>query len=376
MTISRPVDLRSDTVTQPSAAMRKFMAQAVVGDDAYGEDPTVRELEAYAAELFAKPAAVFMPSGTMSNQAAVRAHTRPGDEVLTESRYHVSYFEACQCADLARVFVTSVRTENGLLGPVDLLEALGRKPRGASYSVLRLAVVENTISGLGGKVFPLPVLSEFYACARDLKVKVHLDGARIFNASLAEGVPCSVYGSFCDSISACFAKGLAAPFGSVLCGPADFIEECRLHRKWYGGAFHQLGFMAAAALFALKHNRPRLEEDHFLARLMGELLEQTPGIRVNAHEIETNMVMIDISELGISSQAFADLLKQRGVLLFPWCEQQVRAVTHIGIEEEDILFACRVIKEVIKDLGVHSFYKPGGLQRADRTFLADGGLAV
>lgn len=316
------------------------MAQAPVGDDCFGDDPSVRLLEDICAELFGKEAALFMASGTMSNQVALRALTSPGDEVITEERYHISYFESAQSAALSGVSLNTCRTSDGILRVDDVKSRIACKPRGAAYAQVSVVFIENTINVMGGKVFPLPAMKELYAYASGKGIKVHLDGGRIFNATLAAGVALEEYGKYCDTISACFSKGLGAPFGSILCADRQTIAKARRFRKWYGGALHQAGIMAAAALYALQHHYARLVIDHENARLLAALLLENRGLDLDPTAVETNMVYFDVSGLGISAADFARAAAAQKVLLFPWTRTHVRAATHLGIGEEHIYEAA------------------------------------
>ena len=330
------IDLRSDTVTQPTPAMRRVMAKAEVGDDCFGDDLSTHMLEEVCAALFGKEAALFMASGTMSNQVALRALTSPGDEVITEERYHINYFESAQSSDLARVVLNICHCPDGILRPRDVAERIASKPRGRLYAQPKLVTVENTINVVGGKVFPLANLKDLADYAHSGGLAVHLDGGRIFNACVASGVEPEEYAKLCDTVSACFSKGLGAPFGSILCGSREVIEKARRYRKWYGGALHQSGIMAAAALHALEHNLSRLAIDHDNAQLMARLLRELPGISLLFEPVETNMVYFDVSALGMDAEEFCRRSAQAGVLFFPWGQETVRAATHLGIFEADI----------------------------------------
>ena len=343
-------DLRSDTLTNPDLPMREVMACAPVGDDCYGEDPSVRALELRVAEMLGKEAALFMPSGTMSNQVALRVHTQPGDEVITETGYHISYFESAQCADLARVVLHTATTADGILRVEDVERLIDAKPRGANYAQASLVTIENTVAAHGGVVFPLHEAQALAAFARSQSLAIHLDGARLFNASVASGVSAAQFAACADSVSVCFAKGLGAPFGSALCGTQAFINEAKRYRKWYGGALHQSGMLAAAALFALDTNIERLEVDHDNAQFLAGLLSTLPKISVSNPNPETNFVFFDVSATGLSPREFSDMAAKRGVLLFPWTKGQVRAMTHAGVSPEQLVSACRMLGEMVREV--------------------------
>jgi threonine aldolase len=336
------IDLRSDTVTVPDAEMRRVMASAPMGDDSYGEDPSVRRLEAFCAEYFDKEAALLTCSGTMSNQLALRSLTQPGDEVVLDALHHIYYFESAQSADLARVTLCACTTPDGVLTADHVADALRSKPRAASYSKPVLVCIENTISCHGGRVFPLEALEELHAFAKARSMAIYLDGARLLNACVASNTPPVAYARHVTLLSVCLAKGLGAPFGAILVGPAAVIERARRYRKWYGGALHQAGAMAAAGLHALSRNYARLAVDHRHAALLAELLARHPGLRVTPAPVETNILMIDVSATGVDAPAMAEAARREGLLLIPWTATVVRAVTHAGITERDIRHAAEI----------------------------------
>jgi threonine aldolase len=323
------IDLRSDTLTLPNEGMRRAMWEAEVGDDCYGEDVSVRRLEEHCARLFGKEEALFISTGTLSNQIAIRCLTQPGDEVILDASYHVYFFESAQTADLAKVTLNPCFTEDGVLTKADVARAIDSKPRGPMYSAPRLLCAENTVNARGGRVFPIETLRSLRRFADANGLAVHLDGARLMNACAATGLSPAAYAACADSLSLCFAKGLGAPFGSVLADESSFIRSAKKYRKWYGGALHQSGVLAAAALYGIRNNAGRLVEDHANARLLADLLADLPDVVVDPETVETNIVMMDVSRLGISSFAFAEEAKGEGVLLFPWTPTVVRAVTHL-----------------------------------------------
>lgn len=264
---SKTVDLRSDTLTRPTRAMLLAMAESEVGDDCFGEDPTVQALEARCANLFGHEAALLLPSGTMSNQLALRCLTNPGDEVICDSSYHVNFFEASPTCDLAKVSVNPVTVADGILSPVNVDEAISRRARWSNaYAKPTLIWIENTINGHGGRIYPLDKLRDLSEYAQNSKLNIFMDGARLFNAIVATGIDPKVYGGMVTALTVCFSKGMGAPIGSVLIGSKDFVRRARVIRKWYGGAMHQSGFIAAAALFALDNNLVNLKTDHQNAR--------------------------------------------------------------------------------------------------------------
>ncbi len=321
------------------------MCDAEVGDDCFGDDPSVLALEKHVADLLGKEAALFTSTGTLSNQIAIRAQTRPGDEVITETRYHVSFFEAAQTAQLGNVSLNTVTTRSGILSAEAVETALNSRPRGKMYAQAKLVTVENTISATGGKIFPLRDLQRTSAFCKAHGLLLHMDGARLFNASAATGLAPSEYAAACDTVSICFAKGLGAPFGAALAGSREFIEDARRVRKIYCGALHQAGMLAAGAHYSLVHHVSRLADDHVHASLLAELIK-TRGVLELAFKPESNMVYFEIPENCPSAKDFAAQCSARGVLLFPWEDGVVRAVTHLGISRDDVVSAARIINEV------------------------------
>ncbi len=347
------IDLRSDTLTKPSLSMRKAIYHAVVGDNAFEEDLSVIELEEYCASLFGKEKALFMPSGTMSNQVAIKAHTNPGDEVITDSCYHINFFESAQTASLTGVTLNLCYSENGLLTCDDIDQAIKRKPRGDFYSKAKLICLENTVNATGGTVFSARMVHRIATFAKAKNLAVHIDGARILNACATTGEQPSDFGSAVDSLSLCFAKGLGAPFGSILMGSSDFIGKAKVYRKWFGGALHQAGFMAAAASHALRENwREILERDHYHAKLLADgLRSELPSDSVS--HPSSNIVLLSLERIGHycdrpdSTWAVSEL-KKNGVLVFPWTDNRIRFITHRDHSEEDILLAVERIVRVFE----------------------------
>jgi threonine aldolase len=347
-TVMKVVDLRSDTVTKPSNDLRLAMLNAEVGDDCYGDDPSVLALESYIAELLGKEAALFTSTGTLSNQIAIKAQTRPGDEVITDTLYHISFFEAAQTAQLSGVALHSVTSSSGVLTADDVKSAIRSRARGRMYAQVKLVTVENTISAAGGKIFPLSELRELSLFCRGAGIRLYLDGARLFNASAATGISPAEYANCCDAVSICFAKGLGAPFGAALAGSREFIEEARRFRKLFGGGLHQAGMLAAGAQYALMNNRDLFVRDHTNAALLAELITLKGGASL-AVKPETNMVLFDIPLNCPAASEFVARCKERGVLLFAWEDRVVRAVTHQGISRDDVVVAAEVISEVYRE---------------------------
>ncbi|HEY3233542.1 MAG TPA: GntG family PLP-dependent aldolase [Polyangiaceae bacterium] len=335
-------DLRSDTVTKPSLEMRQAMARAEVGDDVYGEDPTVIRLEEWTAELLGKERALFVPSGTMGNQLALKLLSRPGDEVVIGEGAHVAWYEAGAGAALSGVqFV--VAGAGGLFDDVELEAVI--KPR-ADYSP-RTSVValENTHNRSGGRVFPLPAMARIMTRAQAHGLLCHLDGARIWNAAIASGMrPAKIAAGF-DTVSVCFSKGLGAPVGSALAASSERILEARRYRRMLGGAMRQSGVLAAAALYALEHNRERLAEDHRNARILAEIAGAAPGATVDLQTVETNIVNIRF-ESDIA-QAVAMAAKGFGVLLSATGPRTVRAVTHLDLSAAEVKTSAELLAGAI-----------------------------
>jgi threonine aldolase len=325
----KPIDLRSDTVTRPTPEMRKAMAEAEVGDDVYGEDPTVNRLEARAAELLGMEAALFVPSGTMGNAIAVRILTERGDEVLVERRSHVARFELSGMSVLSGVMPRMVDATGGHLTPDDVRAAAG--PRAYYKSDVNLVVLENTHNLGGGTVQRVEDVQAVIAAARDCGFRVHLDGARIWNAAVALGVPPAALVKGVDTVMSCLSKGLCAPVGSVLASSRERIEKARRVRKLLGGGMRQAGILAAAGLVALDALIPRLADDHANAKLLGEALSRSKGVRVAP--VETNIVVATLE--GRTAPDVVAALRQEGVLATAMDARTLRLVTHRDVSRED-----------------------------------------
>jgi threonine aldolase len=332
------IDLRSDTVTLPTEEMRAAMARAEVGDDVYGEDPTVRRLEDAAAAAMGKEAAVFVPSGVMGNLLAIKCHTRPGDEVIAERRAHVVEFEMGGMAWFSGVMPRVLDGRHHLLDPEEVRGALRVQ---VPYYVARsgLVCVENTSNFGGGRVYAQEALAGIYRVAAEAGVPVHLDGARIFNAAVVQGIAAREIARHADTVMFSFSKGLSAPVGSALCGPAAFIEEARRVRRVLGGGMRQAGFLAAAALVGLETMVERLAEDHRMARRLAEGLAQIPELGVDLAGTETNMVVCRPSGGAEAAKRIVQGLKERGVLVSQLSAETVRLVTHRHIGYNEVDFA-------------------------------------
>lgn len=343
------IDLRSDTVTQPTQPMREAMARAEVGDDVFGDDPTVRELEAETAALLGKEAAMYVPSGTMANQLAIRGHTQPGDEILVEANAHVYYYESGGPAMLSGVMCRCVSGDRGIFGGAEIEAVL--RPSDQHFPRTRLVCVENTHNRGGGKIWSLDQVQVVAATARQHGLQLHLDGARLWNASVAAGIPERDYAAHFDTISVCFSKGLGAPVGSALVGDKSFIDGVRRFRKMFGGGMRQAGIIAAGALYALRHHRARLAEDHANAKALAVGLAGIGGLETEPIEVETNMVRVRVRS-GHAPQ-LVERLKSQGVLVLPLGPETIRAVTNLMVSAEDIARAIAITAEVVRR-GGHS----------------------
>ncbi len=341
------IDLRSDTVTRPSAGMRKAMAEAEVGDDVYGEDPTVNRLQECAASLLGKEAALFVPSGTMANQTSLLAHTRPGDEIILERGSHILNHEAGGLAALAGVQTFVLDGKRGIIEPEQVEEAV-RFPD-VHFPPTRLVWIENTHNRGGGTVFPLEKMKEIRAVALGRDLVMHMDGARLFNACAASDIPPAEYAKQVDSLNFCFSKGLGAPVGSMVVGSADFIKRVHRFRKMLGGGMRQAGILAAAALYALDHNVERLAQDHVNARRLAEGLADCKGVVVTNEPVETNLVFFDISRSDKNALEVMNEARDRGVLVLPESLTEMRAVTHLDVSAADIEQAIAVFHDIFAE---------------------------
>ena len=336
----RPIDLRSDTVTQPTAAMRQAMAEAEVGDDVYGEDPSVARLEQACARLVGKEAALFVPTGTMGNQCAIAVHSRRGGQMLLEENSHIALYEGGGASLLWGVTLRLLRGTNGTFTGEDVRRNL--PPDDPHFAQVRLVALENTHNFAGGRCWSRPALKEVAAVAHANNAKVHLDGARIFNAALATRTDVEDLCKPADSVMFCLSKGLGAPVGSVLCGPRPFIEAAHAVRKTLGGGMRQAGHMAAAGLVAIEEGIPRLAEDHANARRLAEGLAQLPGVAVDLATVETNMVVADVSNTGLTGAQYVAKARAAGVLCLTLDSgPRVRFVTHKDVGAADMDEAVR-----------------------------------
>lgn len=342
------IDLRSDTVTQPSPAMRQFMAQAEVGDAVIDVDPTTERLEMLTAEMLGKEAAIFMPSGSMTNQIAIRLHCQPGDEFLCEENCHVYNYEQAAFAQLSGVVARTLPGEHGVLQPEQFEGKV--RPENDHQVRTKLVCLENTHNRGSGKVQPFDTVQKITNWAHANGLKTHLDGARLFNAAAATGISVADWSGMFDSVSVCFSKGLGAPVGSALAGPAEFIKQAKRARKLFGGGMRQSGIIAAGALYALQNNVARLAEDHEKAAKLAEAVRQTEGITLDVDPVETNIVIFSIdNELGTAAQIQA-ALAEHGVGVLSVAPQKIRMVTHLDVSMSQIDTAIEVIKQTLPAL--------------------------
>lgn len=342
------IDLRSDTVTKPTPRMRQAMATAEVGDDGYGEDPTVNELERRAAEIMGKEKALFVPSGTMGNACALLAHTRPGDVVLMDAECHIYYYEHGGLAALAGCLPVLWDTPNGCPSPDFVQSHIGRNPR--QFPPTTLVCLENTHNRRGGVVMTPEEIARVYAITQEAGIALHLDGARLFNAAVALRVSVKDFACHVDSVQFCLSKGLCAPVGSLLAGSEAFIARARRARKRLGGSMRQAGVLAAAGLIALTEMPNRLEEDHANARHLARALASVEALRVRSESVVTNIVLARTEELGVDAAEFAKRLAERGVLVAVYGPTTIRFVTHHDVTREDVERAAVVTLELCEEL--------------------------
>ncbi len=337
------IDLRSDTVTLPTPEMRRAMLAAPLGDDVFGEDPTIRKLEEETAALLGKEAAVYVPSGTMANQIALRIHTRPGDAVILEGTSHIRRYEAGGAAALSGLTCSLLEGTRGLFTPEQVTAAVHRDDEHLPRS--RLFCVENTHNSGGGTVWPQGRLTAVVEAARAAGLRCHLDGARLWNAAVASGLPEAELAAGFDTVSVCFSKGLGAPVGSALCASRALVHEARRVRKQFGGGMRQAGVIAAGALYALRHHRQRLAEDHQRARRLAETWAGIDGLMVEPEQVETNMVYFSLEQ----PRAFElqDALAERGLLLFAVSADRLRAVVHRDLDDRAIEAAGPIMVEAV-----------------------------
>jgi threonine aldolase len=337
-----PIDLRSDTVTRPTPAMLQAMMEAKVGDDVFGEDPSINQLEAMAATLFGMEAALYCPTGTMSNQIAIKCHTQPGDEVICEKQSHVYIYEGGGIAFNSGAQVRAVEGDRGRFKAADVAGLIN--PDDVHKARTSLVCLENTSNRGGGSCYDMEEMKKIGQVCKDNQLKFHLDGARLFNALVSTGESASRYGQLFDTISVCLNKGLGCPIGSILLGPAPFIRQARRVRKVFGGGMRQAGFMAAAGVYALQHHIDRLEEDHRHARLLAAALEKKDFVE-KILPVETNIIIFETGA-NYCAKSISGQLKEQGVLAVAIAANQIRFVTHLDISPEMVEQTIQVIENL------------------------------
>ncbi len=339
------IDLRSDTVTKPSKEMRDFMMAADVGDDVFGEDPTVNKLQEKVAELLGKEAALYVPSGTMGNQLCIKAHTQPWDELICDKDAHIYNYESGSIAGLSHVQVIPVNGNRGIFTAEQVEEVI--RPEAYYLPKTRLVCVENTHNRGGGSIFPIEEIRRIKKVVDKYNLKFHLDGARLWNASIATGISLSDYAKYFDSVSVCLSKGLGAPVGSVIAGSKEFIKLAHRYRKAWGGGMRQAGILAAAGLYAIENNFQRLAEDHRRAKYFAEEISKISRVKLNPDDVQTNIVLFEVD--GLTAQEVCQIVKDtsktgNSLLLSVGKKYLVRAVTHLDVNDQDIEEAIKILK--------------------------------
>jgi len=343
----RIIDLRSDTVTKPSPAMRQAMAEAEVGDDVYLEDPTVNRLQARAGEIFGREAGLFVPSGSMGNLTCILAQTRPGQEVICEASGHIYNYEMGSLSAIAGVLPRLVPSSDGILTWQQVAPQIREKVYYRPQT--GLIALENTHNMAGGTVYPTSIVDEICDQAHAAGISVHLDGARVFNAAVYLGEDVSAMTKKCDSVQFCLSKGLGAPVGSMIVGSKDFIERCRVIRKMLGGGMRQVGVLAAAGLVALEEGPKLLAADHANAQILAQGLARLPGIRIDPGKIQTNILIFDVGATGMTAAKFVDRLKKSGVLGGAVDSARVRLVTHRDVSRDEVEEALQRMADVLSE---------------------------
>lgn len=342
------IDLRSDTVTRPSKGMREAMANAEVGDDVFGEDPTVNELQRKCAEITGKEAALYVPSGCMANQLAIKSQTNPADEVIVEAESHILNYETAAPAFISGVQVFPIEGKNGVYTAEDIQMHI--RPKAYYFPKTALVCLENTHNRAGGTIFPFDEIKKIRKLTLSEHIRLHMDGARVYNASVETGIPVKEYASQVDSISFCFSKGLGAPVGSILCSDKETITKAHKYRKIIGGGMRQTGILAAAALYALDNNVHRLKEDHEKARYFADEINNLKDISVNLTTVQTNIIIFRLNRSEEEINKFKAELKDRGVLISDGSYGSLRAICHLDVSRDEVSRAVSVIKEILRKL--------------------------
>ena len=344
MPIDNIIDLRSDTVTRPSPEMRRAIAEAEVGDDVFADDPTVNRLQERVAAMLGKEASLFVPSGTMANQIAIRVHTEPGDEIITHTDNHCYIYEGAAPAALAGCSVCLLPGARGHFTAEAVRAAI--RPNDAHFARSKLVVLENTHNRGGGSVWPLEQIAAIREVANEAGLRMHLDGARLMNACAASGHQPEAYARHFDTVSLCFSKGLGAPIGSVVAGSAELMARAHRFRKMFGGGMRQVGLVAAGALFALDHNLQRLTEDHDNARRLAEAIADMPGLHADPADAETNIVFFDVDPSWGTADQLCNKLREHNVWMIALDPQRARAVTHLDVNRPDIERAIDILQHI------------------------------
>ena len=343
--MKRLIDLRSDTVTKPTPGMRRAIADAEVGDDVFGEDPTVNTLQEKVAKILGKEAAIFVPTGTMANQLAIKSHTQPGDEVIIEATSHTYNFEGGAGAALSGVQFYCLKGIRGIIEANQIEE--GIRPEDHHFPVTKLICLENTHNRGGGTIYPIEKMIEIHRLARSKGLLIHLDGARLWNASVATGIAPHEYAQWADSVSVCLSKGLGTPIGSLIAGSKTFIERVHRFRKMFGGGMRQVGIIAAAGIYALDHHIERLREDHENSKRLALGLKELKGVSIHPGHVETNIIIFDIIHERLTAPALAEEMRENGVLIHAMGKMKIRLVTHLDVNGDDIETTLRAFGKVL-----------------------------
>ena len=342
------IDLRSDTITKPTEAMRKAIYEAEVGDDVFGEDPTVNKLQDVVAKMLGKEEAIYVSSGTMGNLLAIKVNTNPGDEVVLDAQSHVFYYEAAGAAAICGVQLNLVNGKRGCMTK-EQVEGKIRDLGNPHYPVTSLVVVENTHNRWGGAVIPIDEIKRIRKLSDERGFKMHMDGARLLNAQVASGISAGEFAKYFDTVTICFSKGLGAPMGSMIAADSNTIDRVRRARKMIGGGQRQVGIAAAAALYAIQNNIDRLSDDHDNAKRLAKALSALPGVDVNPDEVDTNIVYFDVTKSPMNAIDVMIKMAEQGVLMLPMDENRVRAVMHLGVDSHDIDKAIEAFSEVFTE---------------------------
>jgi threonine aldolase len=340
------IDLRSDTVTVPTVAMREFMLSASVGDDVFGEDPTINQLQDMIAEMTGMQKALFVPSGTQANQISINAYTRPGHEVICDYNSHIFNYESGAAGMLSGVQLHPIVGENGHPTLDQIKEAV--RPEDDHYPQTGLICLENTHNRAGGTIYPISEIRKISDFAKNINLPLHLDGARLWNASISTGISIKDYCSYFDSVSMCFSKGLGAPIGSIVAGTKDFIKKAHYYRKAYGGGMRQAGILAAACIFAVENHFERLKTDHENARKLAKILSGYPEVQIDMNSVQSNIVIADFKNTGRTATELKNLLFSSGIATIVIGPTKIRFVTHMHVSSEDIESTTSIFDEVIK----------------------------